>query len=152
MERRSRPGTIAYWSLVVFLLAFGFLSLFSIGYPLMVLGIVLAVLEPYRGRRGVLAAGIASVFGFVVGYVLIAPIGCSGTTTPSTNGSLPVEGETICRSVLGWNYSGDGANDPSLFPALIVGVLCAILVGFVAYRLATWSSRDAGRSSPSRSG
>jgi hypothetical protein len=135
VERRPRKaGRVSYWSLVVCLLGFGFLAQFSIGVPFFLLGLVLAVLFPFRHRVGVVAAGVASVIGFTAGYLLVAPLGCTSTDIARLNGVHSVIGRTTCNSLLGWNYSGRGVYNPSLLPSLLTAMVAATIFATVVYR------------------
>lgn len=132
MERRNHAGGITYWALAVFLIGFGFLGIFSIGMPFLLLGITLAILSQRRHEPGVVAAGVAAIAGFTLGYVLAAPLSC----TSSGDGSGSIS-HTVCSNILGINYSGVGLYNPSLAPGLLAGILVA-----VAFALGTrWIAR-----------
>jgi hypothetical protein len=118
----NRAGATAYWILVVFLIGFGYLGLFSIGMPFLLLGITLAILWPLRHATGVIASGVAAIVGLTLGYTLVAPLGC--TTSGGAPGSIP---HTVCSNILGIDYSGTGLYNPSLFPGLIAGLAVAVL-------------------------
>jgi hypothetical protein len=119
----------AYWAMVVALILFGSLAIFSIGAPFVLLGIMLAVLFPWRTRRGVLATGMAVILGLVVGYVLVAPLSCiSGTTVAVRALELPAR-TTTCSNLLGISYEGSGIYNPSLLPALLAGIALAAIAG-----------------------
>ena len=47
---RSRPGA-AYWLVVAVLLALGAVSILTIGYGLLLIGVTLVVLSPFVGLR-----------------------------------------------------------------------------------------------------
>jgi len=119
-----KAGT--YWAIVIALIVFGSLGIFSIGGPFLLLGIMLAVLAPWRTRRGVLATGMSVILGFVVGYVLVAPLGCTAT---SIYGLGEADGTTICRNLLGIRYEGSGTYNPSLIPALFAGIGVSAIAG-----------------------
>jgi uncharacterized protein (DUF2062 family) len=140
MTSKGRAGAIAYWTLVVVLIAFGTLGLLSIGFPFLLLGLMLAIVSQRRHETGVVAAGVAAIVGFMVGYILVAPLGC----TTSANSVDPVE-HTVCSNILGIDYSGTGVYNPSLFPGLIVGLVVAVLFGLGARWLAR---RIASRRTP----
>jgi len=134
-ERPSgKAGSVSYWALVTCLLVFGYLALFSIGVPFFLLGLVLAVLFPFRHRVAVVGAGVASVIGFTAGYLLVAPLGCTSSSTASLDGGKSVMGRTTCNSLLGWNYSGRSIYNPSLLPALMTAIVAAALFATVVYR------------------
>lgn len=124
----------AYWAIVVALILFGWLAIFSIGAPFFLFGITLAVLFPWRTRRGVLATGIAVVIGLVVGYVLVAPLSCTGTSV-FVPGEALSEGTTTCSNLLGITYAGGENYNPSLLPALLAGIALAAIAGVTTARL-----------------
>lgn len=126
----------AYWAGVLALVLFGWLAILTLGAPFVLLGLTLAVLFPWRRRRGVLATGMAVILGLVVGYALVAPLSCSATLT-SVPGESFSDGSTTCSNLLGIRYEGDGDYDPSLFPALVAGVVLAVVAGVAT----AWSSR-----------
>ncbi len=120
----------AYWAIAVGLILVGMLAIFSIGAPLLLLGVMLAVLSPWRTRRGVLATGMAVILGLVMGYVLVAPLSCTGTESAvSVLGEAQAEGTTTCSNLLGISYEGTGTYDPSLLPALLAGIALAAVAG-----------------------
>jgi hypothetical protein len=122
----------AYWAIVVALILFGGFAILSIGTPFLLLGIMLAVLFPWRTRRGALATGLAVILGLVVGYVLVAPLGCStGTASTSVSiiGEVRSESITICNNILGITYEGSGNYNPGLLPALLAGIALATIAG-----------------------
>jgi hypothetical protein len=130
LETHSRTGAIAYWAFVVFLIVFGFLGLLSIGLPFLLLGITLAILSERRDETGVIAAGVAAVLGFAIGYILVAPLGC--TSSSAAPGSIS---HTVCSNILGIDYSGTGIYNPSLLPGLIAGLIMAVLFANVTWWL-----------------
>jgi hypothetical protein len=129
--------TWAYWAGVSVLILFGWLAIFSIGAPFFLLGLVLAALFPWRERRGVLATGIVTVLGFVLGYVLVAPLRCSGTSSATVGGSMS-DATVTCSNLLGIRYEGTGAYDPTLLPALAAGITIALAAGVTT----AWLSRS----------
>jgi membrane-bound ClpP family serine protease len=123
VETHNRAGAIAYWAITLFLIGFGFLGMLSIGLPFLLLGIMLAILARRRHETGVVAAGVAAIVGFTLGYILIVPLDC--TMTQSSN--HPVA-HTVCSNILGINYSGTGIDNPSLLPGVIAGLVLAVLL------------------------
>jgi hypothetical protein len=145
VDTHNRAGLIAYWTLVVFLIGFGYLGLLSIGMPFLLLGITLAILSQRRHETGVVATGVAAIVGFTLGYVLVAPLGC--TSSGAGPGSIS---HTVCSNILGIDYSGVGLYNPSLAPGLLAGLFVA-----VSFALGTrWIVRRiaAGRTSGSLTG
>ena len=137
---KGRAGAIAYWTVTVVLITFGALGLLSIGFPFLLLGLMLAIVSQRRHETGVVVAGVAAVVGFMVGYILVAPLGC----TTSASSVDPVE-HTICANVLGIDYSGAGGYQPNVFPGLIAGLIVAVLFALGARWLAR---RIASRRTP----
>ncbi|HWL91839.1 MAG TPA: hypothetical protein VNP90_10800 [Actinomycetota bacterium] len=137
-----KAGT--YWAIVVALIMFGGIAIFSIGAPFFLLGIILAVLSPWRGRRGVLATGIAAILGLVAGYALVAPLTCTARFFPVV-GEGQSEGTTTCSNLLGITYEGSGNYNPSVLPALLAGIALAAIAGVTTALL----SRRRGAQAPS---
>jgi O-antigen/teichoic acid export membrane protein len=117
-----------YWVLVFALVGFGSVAIFSIGAPFLLLGFTLAVLGPLRTRPFVFWPVVSGMFGFIVGYILVAPLGC--TSEPTLQGAGDI-GRTACSSVLGITYRGTGSYNPPLWPAvfaaLVLGLTFAIM-------------------------
>jgi membrane-bound ClpP family serine protease len=123
-------GTFAYFAIAIALCAAGFIAIFSVGAPLFLTGVVMLAASPWRERRGVLWPGIAAVWTFTVTYVLLAPLGCTGTTSPGR----VVDSFTECTNVLGINYRG-GTYDPPLLPALLAGLVAGAPAALLLRRL-----------------
>jgi hypothetical protein len=124
-------GAAVYWTGAVVLVVVGFLAVFSIGAPLLLTGVAMLVVGRWRHRPAVIWPVLVGVWSFFLGYVLVAPLGCS------TSATLPGEaGRTTCSNILGFDYSGTGVYNPSLFPALMAG-LAAAAIGVVLMRQIT---------------
>lgn len=128
-----RARSIGYWILSLVLIGFGFLSLFSIGGPLLLTGLAMVAAGPWHRRRDVLWPALAGVWSFALAYALVAPLGCTSTSTAVPAGPSTV-GRTSCTNVLGIDYSGGGAYQAPLMPALLVAA-AALVVGIAAYML-----------------
>lgn len=126
-------GTATYWGVAVILVGFGFLALFSIGLPFLLTGTAMMVVSPWRNRPQVLWPALVGVWAFVLGYLLVAPLGCTSTAVAVTAGSPVAVSHTMCTSILGIDYSGTGTYEPSLLPALVVAA-AAGAAGVVAAR------------------
>jgi hypothetical protein len=124
----------AYWALVVVLIAFGVVTIFSIGAPFLLLGLMFAVLSPWRDRPGVIWAGFGVVFGFVLGYVLVAPLSCHSSTFLEIDGSVR-EATVRCTNLLGIPYEGTGNYNPSLLPGFLAGIALAVIASATAWVL-----------------
>jgi hypothetical protein len=134
VPRRNRVGTLAYWGVAVFLVGFGYLAVFGIGAPFLLTGITMMVVSPWRSRPQVLWPALAGVWAFVLGYVLVAPLGCTSTAIAVTVGSQVAMSHTTCTNILGIDYSGTGIYNPSLVPAVLAGVTAGT-AGAVATRI-----------------
>ena len=131
-------GAAVYWAGAGVLVVVGYLAIFSIGAPLLLTGIAMLVVGRWRHRPVVVWPVLVGVWSFVLGYVLVAPLGCS------TSAALPGEAaRTTCSNVLGIDYSGTAAYNPSLFPALMAG-LAAAAIGVVMTRQITRRTRRPG--------
>ena len=127
----------AYWLGVCVLIAVGYVAIFSVGAPFLLFGLTLALLFPWRHRRGVMPTGVAAVVGFVMGYVLVAPLSCTRRVMGTAGEATGMEMYTACSNLLGIPYEGTGSYDPSLLPALLAGITLALL----AAALTAWLSR-----------
>ena len=130
-------GAAVYWAGAVVLVVVGFLAIFSIGAPLFLTGVAMLVVGRWRHRSAVVWPVLVGVWSFVLGYLLVAPLGCS---TSEVRGDA---GRTTCSNVLGIDYSGTGVYNPSLLPALIAG-LAAAAIGVVVTRQITRQMRRPG--------
>jgi hypothetical protein len=114
---------VAYLALALALALFGYLALFSIGFPFLLTGVLMLALTPVRRRAAIMVPALAWPWVFTIGYVLVAPLGCSTFTMPrivdGVRGS--VEGSTRCNALF-FTYAGDASYDPPILPALLVGV------------------------------
>ncbi len=144
MERNSRAGAIAYWALVVLLIGFGYLGLFSIGFPFLLLGIGLAIVARRRHETGVVAATVAAVIGFTLGYILVAPLGC----TSGSSSAHPVA-HTVCTNILGIDYSGANPYSQPLLPGILAGLATAAVFALLARAIARRIANDRPRVSTS---
>jgi hypothetical protein len=139
VSEQHRAGAIGYWVLAVVLVAFGYLSLFSMGAPFVLTGLAMIVVGRWRRNPAVVWPALIGVWAFVVGYVLAAPLGCttSGGPAPALRGasSSPALSHTVCTNILGIDYSGAGIYNPSLIPGFLAGLAAAILVAALTRRL-----------------
>ena len=142
MNAASPKGTsLRYWMIVLVLVALGFLTIFSFGLYFWFLAVALILLSPFRSRPRVFRSGVALFVGFLVGYVLIAPWGCSQSfTSDPTTGEERVS-PVVCTSPIGIEYSGPEPFDPSRTPALIAGAVSA-LIGSAITWMVTPSTND----------
>jgi hypothetical protein len=124
---------IAYWVIAVSMLVLGFVSMFSIGLALWLVAFAMIVLSPFRSRPRVWWSGMALVVGFLIGSVAVAPWGCSQTASFDPGTGVSEQPSTVCRSLIGIEYTGPGAFEPSRTPGVIAGVVLGVLAAW-----ATW--------------
>jgi hypothetical protein len=142
MEATSSGGIgLRYWLIVLILGVLGLLSIFSIGIYFWLLAIALIVLSPFGSRPQIFRPGIALFVGFLIGYVLIAPWGCSQSFTSNPTTGDETLTPVVCTSPIGVEYSGAEPFDPSRTPALVIGGISAV-VASVATWLLTTSRKD----------
>lgn len=132
--------TWLYTMLAVGLVLFGIAGLFSVGMPFLLTGLVMLLLLPWRRRRDILWPSLGSVWGLTLGYILVAPLGCTTGTVP--NGAILRSSgvATTCNGLL-FDYSGSGSYNAPLLPALLVGVVVAVAAGLVVKALLTRRAR-----------
>jgi hypothetical protein len=113
---------MAYWILALLVTGFGFVTGFSIGQPIFLLGLTLLVLGRWRRKPRVFWPGLLGVVGFNLGFLLTAPLTCTATSI--------VLGPTVveCRGVLGSMRLPDGIMNPSLEPAIRAGLASAFVI------------------------
>jgi len=151
-DRRGPSANPAYWIVAGSLVVVGFLTGFSIGIPLLALGLALIALAPVRDRPATFWPPLAAVVFFFLGYVLAAPLECTtsvvSSAAPGSHGPI-ARGHTVCTNVLGLDYSGGEHYSPSLLPALVAGVAAAA----IAWALFRWlGRRTAARRQPAGGG
>jgi hypothetical protein len=115
------------------LIALGLLGIFSIGFPFLATGLVMLFLLPVRRSFDVLLPAIAAVWGFTFAFVLVAPLGC--TTAAGAPAGRRAAGVTICDGVFS-NYVGGGGYNPPLLPALLLGLVGAVIAAVAVRTLA----------------
>lgn len=118
--------TLAYVGVAVALVAFGALAIFSIGLPFVLTGVAMLAVMPWRQRPAVLWPAIVSPLAFTLGYVLIAPLGCTSSAS-SAAGETSWPSFTTCSNLIGIDYSGFTPYDPPLAPALVAGLCLAVV-------------------------
>jgi hypothetical protein len=113
---------------------FGFLDLIAIGAPFFLTGVAMLAAGRWRRDPGVLWPALVGAWSFVIGYVLVAPLGCTSTASSVLPGAPSVQ-HTTCANLLGIDYSGSGIYNPSLVPAVFVGFAAAGIGSVVTRRL-----------------
>jgi hypothetical protein len=120
-------GAWVYAALAVGLVLFGIVGLFSIGAPFLLTGLAMLVCFPWRRRPDILWPALAGVWGLTLGYILVAPLSCTGTATATATptGTVTVRmATTTCNGLL-LDYSGGPSYNAPLLPALLLGLSMA---------------------------
>ena len=145
MDAASANRTsLSYWLMVLTLVALGFLTIFSIGMYFWFIAVALIVVSPFRSRPRIFRSGIALFLGFLIGYVLIAPWGCSQTFTSDPTTGEETVSPVVCTSPVGVEYSGPEPFEPSRTPALVAGGVSAVIASAATW-LVTASRNDTAR-------
>jgi hypothetical protein len=140
----TRRTSFRYWLMVLILVALGFLTIFSIGMGLWFIAAALIVMSLFRSRPRMFRSGIALFLGFLIGYVLIAPWGCSQTFTSDLTTGEETLSPVVCTSPVGVEYSGPEPFDPSRTLALVAGGVAAVVAS-----TATWLGTASRNARPS---
>jgi hypothetical protein len=124
---------VAYLVVAIAIALFGYLALFSIGFPFLLTGLLMLALTPLRRRIDIMVPALLWPWVFTLGYVLVAPLGCTTFTTPTiVDGVGNFEGTTRCDALF-FTYAGGGSYSPPIWPAVLVGAAVAtgvvVLVG-----------------------
>jgi hypothetical protein len=122
---------MTYWIVAVALVVFGFITGFSIGQPFLMVGLVMLGLGPVRRRPLVFWPPLLGVIGFNVVYWAIAPFSCVATSVLDSNGIDQTS--TVCTSLIGLRYGGEGVVNPSLLPAILIALAAGLLIGLLTY-------------------
>lgn len=123
---------MAYWIVAAALTVFGFITGFSIGQPFLLLGLVLFGLGPVRHRPLAFWPPVLGVIAFDVVYVAIAPFSCTAGFLLDSNGGGTATA-TVCTSLIGLRYGGEGIENPSLLPAVAAALVAGVLVGLLTF-------------------
>ena len=139
----GRLSLAAYLVIAIGLGIFGYLAMFSIGFPFLLTAVLMLVLTAARHRAAVMVPALVWPWIFTLGYILVAPIGCSTLAMPqiADGGRGTVEGSTRCNALF-LTYAGDASYSPPLWPALVVGVVLATGASLIARR---WITRRVRR-------
>jgi hypothetical protein len=142
-DREAEPGTIReapsrlpeanflYWLLTSAFIVFGFLAMFTVGLPLLILGLALAALSDVRDRPAAFWPPLAGIVVFFATYILVAPLTCIQTVIPvvvDSDAATPAPvGATTCTRILLPDYSGVG--DPALWPIVLLAGTAGVAGG-----------------------
>ena len=130
-----QTSSVRYFAVATVLTLFGFLAIFSVGTPFLLTGLVMFVVAPLHRRRALFWALLSVPTLFTLGYLTVAPLGC--TTTSSTSFGGTTTQQTSCPRLVGEYHS-----EPSLLPAVVVGLLVALLGSALVYLLVTLRERS----------
>jgi hypothetical protein len=123
---------MTYWIVAVALIVFGLITGFSIGQPFLLVGLVMLGLGPVRTRPLVFWPPLLGVIAYNVVYMAIAPFSCTSGFLLDSNG-VGTATATVCTSLIGLRYGGEGVVNPSLLPAVVVGLVAGVLVGLLTF-------------------
>jgi hypothetical protein len=98
-----------------------------------------------RRRRPsrLLLASVAALLGYTLGFMVVAPAQCTTTQTVGSDASNQDAGTTVCSSLIGIMYSGEGTFNPPHDLAIIVG-LGAAAIAFLIVIAAVPRMRPSG--------
>ncbi len=133
---------MTYWIVAVALIVFGFITGFSIGQPFLVVGLVMLGLGPVRNRLLVFWPPLLGVIAFYVVFFAIAPFQCIASSGFDSNGIDQTS--TVCLSLIGLRYGGQGVVNPSPLPAIAAGLAAGVLVGVLTFVMLRWKRRIRG--------
>jgi hypothetical protein len=125
-------SALRYWLVVLALVLLGFLTIFSFVLYFWFLAATLIVLSPFRSRPRVFLPGLALALGFVFGYFLVAPWGCSQSVTTDLETGVEVTSDVVCTSPTGIEYP-EGDSDPDRTPSVITGALTGVVAAAVTW-------------------
>ena len=119
---------MSYWIASIALIAFGVVSMFSIGRPFAMVGLAMLLLGPLRRRPLVFWPPLAAVVAWNLAFMAVAPLTCTATQTVGAvnPGASLGESTTVCTSLIGMTYRGTGIFNPSLDPANQAALLGAV--------------------------
>jgi hypothetical protein len=126
---RTPEAGFVYWLVTGALVVFGFLAIFSIGLPLLVLGLALAALSDVRHRPATFWPPIAGLSLFFAAYTLVAPLTCTLTPIPVTVGTRsdvePQINPMTCTRIALPDYSG--VDPPALWPSVVAAAVVGVM-------------------------
>jgi hypothetical protein len=97
--------------------------------------------EPRRRRSPMLLAAAAALLGYTLGFTMVAPSQCITTSTVGAATSEQDLSTTVCTSLIGMTYSGQGTFDPPRDLPIVVG----LVLGALAFLLAMYVRRRGRR-------
>ena len=126
---------MAYWITSLALLIFGYLGALSIGQPFFWVGLTMLLLGAFRGRPLIFWPPLSAVIAYNLAFLAVAPFYCTA--------SSPIGGTatTVCSSLIGLRYTGESSYNPSLAPAVAVGLVVAGLTAMAVFAFLLWRRR-----------
>lgn len=126
---------MSYWLSTLALIVVGFLTGFSIGPLLLLIGFAMLVLGLFRGRPLIYWPPMAAACAFIVGYLAVAPFYCAADAEAGGTST------TTCSSLAGIQYTGVGTYNPSLLPGVYAGLAVAVLTALLVGGTLWWRSK-----------
>lgn len=129
---------MSYWIAALLLVAFGFVTGFSIGAPFFLVGLATLVLGPLRRRPRLYWPPLVGIIAFIVDVVLFIPLSCTATDGVGQVSSI------VCAGILGPIWSGSGLyNPPPEAFALVfrAGAVAGVAAAFVTLAWLTYRRR-----------
>ncbi len=126
---------MSYWLSTLAVIVVGFLTGFSIGPFLLLIGFAMLVLGPFRRRPLIYWPPMAAACAFIVGCLAVAPFSCGAHAEAGGTST------TICSSLAGIQYTGVGIYNPSLLPGVYAGLALAALTALSVGAALWWRSK-----------
>ena len=130
---------MSYWIAALLLVAFGFVTGFSIGPPFLLVGLAMLVLGPLRRWPRLFWPSLVGVIAFTFGVVLFVPLSCTATA------EIGQVSYIACTGILGPIWSGSGLYNPppeAFALALRVGVGAGVATAIVTLVWLTLRRRE----------
>jgi hypothetical protein len=126
---------MAYWITSLALIGFGILGAASIGQPFFLIGLAMVLLGAFRGRPHIYWPPLLAVIAYNLAFLAVAPFYCMASSTVGSTSS------TVCSSLIGLRFTGEGIYNPSLMPAVWVGLTFAGLTAIAVLAFLLWKRR-----------
>jgi len=127
---------MTYWLATRALFVLSYLAGFSIGPFLLPVALAMLVLGPFRHRPLIYWPPMAAVLAFLVGYLAVAPLYCTRTTSVVGNSTAST---SSCASLFGIiTYPG---TNPSVVPGVSTGATLAAVTVVIVVTIISWRRR-----------
>lgn len=122
---------------------FGYLAIFTIGLPIVVMGLLILVAgltDAHRQHPTTFWPVTVGLAAFFAGAIIIAPLSCTSRAVAIEDAEAPAAGDpssrasmgtTECTNLVGIDYTGGPDYNPPLWPALLAGAASGVLLGTV---------------------